>query len=254
MRKTLLMSAALFGLAYGPAFAQNSTSSTMSPPAPNASVGTPEPGNSLPTGAGTATRMAPGNDIGTTGGTMPMGRAPMGAMPMSGGSADQGMTGMRPMRGQMHQGARAGMHGRMARGHGEMGTASSSAGVDAPRGGEYRGGAGSPMSSKASNITGADTRSEIAPRLPDPASSGNTPQDYLAAAQRALASGRTGAAQEALERAETRLLSRSTDPSMAASPADMPMVQQIGQARRALAARDTAGAKSAISSALGSGG
>jgi hypothetical protein len=110
------------------------------------------------------------------------------------------------------------------------------------------------MSTRASNSTAANTRSEIAPRLPDPAAGANTPQSYLAAAQRALNSGRTGAAQEALERAETRLLSRSTEQSMAGSPDASPMVQQIGEARRALAARDTAAAKSAISAAMSSGG
>lgn len=240
MRKTLLMSAALLGLAYGPALAQNSTSSTMSPPASNASVGTPEPSNSLPAGAGTASRMRPGNDIGTTG--MPSGRP----MPMSGTPDDQSMTGMHPMRGRMH-------HGRMMHGRAGMADDADAAGMDAPRGGEYRGGAGSPRSNRASNIAPSDTRSDIAPRLPDPASANSTPEGYLAAAQRALASGKTGAAQEALERAETRVLSRSTDPSMAASPADMPMVQQISQARRALAARDMAGAKSAINAAMANG-
>lgn len=240
MRNTLLMSAAMLGLAIGPAFAQNSTSSTMSPPAPNASVGTPEPSNSLPTGAGTASRMVPGNNVGTTA------MSPSRAMPMSGMPEDQGMTGMHPMRGAMR-------HGRMMHGRAGMNGDAGATEMDAPRGGEYRGGAGSPRSNRASNIAPSDTRSEIAPRLPDPASANNTPEGYLAAAQRALNSGKTGAAQEALERAETRVLSRSTDPAMAASPADMPMVQQIGQARRALAARDMAGAKSAISAAMATG-
>jgi len=250
MHKTLLMSAALLGLACGPALAQNTTSSTMSPPAPNASVGTPQPTNSLPSGAGTATRMAPGNNVGSTG--------PGGAMPMPNGPADTGMTGMRPMRGQMDQGAgagsvEAGPHGRMMRhGHG-MANAANMGGTGMSRGHEYRGGAGSPSSTRASNIDQADTRSAIAPRLPDPAAAASTPEGYLAAAQRALASGKTGAAQEALERAETRVLSRSTEPSMAASPADMPMVQQIGAARRALAGRDVAAAKAAISAAMGNG-
>ncbi len=239
MQNTLLISAAVLGLAFGPALAQNSPS-TMSPPAPNASVGTPEPTNSLPSGAGTASRMVPGNDISTTT------TAPRRAMPMSGMPDDQGMTGMRPMRGAMR-------HGRVMHDRAGMTGDAGSTEMDAPRGGEYRGGAGSPRSNRASNIAPLDTRSEIAPRLPDPAAASNTPEGYLAAAQRALDAGKTGAAQEALERAETRVLSRSTDPSMAASPADMPMVQQIGQARRALAARDMVGAKSAISAAMANG-
>lgn len=45
----------LFGaLVASPAFAQ--TSSTMTPPAPNSAAGTPQPTNSLPSGAGTAPR------------------------------------------------------------------------------------------------------------------------------------------------------------------------------------------------------
>ncbi len=214
MRKTLLTSAALLGLAYGPAFAQNPMSSPMSPAAPNADSGT---------------------------------------MPMPGSPADTGMTGMRPMRGQMQHGAGAGMHGHMARGQG-MSQDTGAAGDEMEHGREYRGGVGSPRSTRASNIDRADTRSEIAPRLPDPAAASSTPEGYLAAAQRSLNAGHTGAAQEALERAETRLLSRSTDASMAASPADMPMVQHISAARRALAGRDTAAAKSAISAAMGNGG
>jgi len=242
MRMTLLTSAALLGLAYGPALAQNTTSSTMSPPSPNAN-------------AGAATRMAPGNNVGSSTG-------PAAAMPMSDNPADTGMTGMRPMRGQMGQGAGDGphgrmmhnrmMHGRMMRGH-DMADEADMSGMGTSRGRQYRGGAGSPSSTRASNIDQADTRSGIAPRLPDPAAAANTPEGYLAAAQRALASGKTGAAQEALERAETRVLSRSTEPSMAASPADMPMVQQIGAARRALAGRDMAAAKAAISAAMGNG-
>ena len=232
MRKTLLMSAALLALAQGPVLAQNSLSSTQSPPAPNSSQGTPQPSNSLPDTAGTATRSPAGTDIGTTRTSPPPRARPMA----SSGGADT--MGTQPMRGRMR-------HHRMADGD---------AGVDAPPTSAYRGGAGSPRSNRASNIGPSDTRSEIAPRLPDPATASNTPEAYLAAAQRALASGRTGAAQEALERAETRLLTRSTEASAAATPADMPMVQQIGQARQALAMRDIAGARSAIRAALGSAG
>jgi len=241
MRNTLPMAAAVLGLAIGPAFAQNSSSTTMSPPAPNASAGVPEPANSLPNGAGTASRVAPGDNVSTT--TM----APRRSMPMSGMPDDQGITGMHRMRGPMR-------HGRMMHGRAGMTGDAASTEMDAPRGGEYRGGAGSPRSNRASNIAPSNTRSEIAPRLPDPVAVNNTPEGYLAAAQRALDSGKTGAAQEALERAETRVLSRSTESSMAASPADMPMVQQIGQARRALAGRDIATARSAISAAMAPGG
>lgn len=223
MRKTLLMSAALLALAGGPVLAQNPMSSTQSPPALNSGQGMPQPSNGLPDDAGTVTRSFPGDSLGAS----PSSRV----RPMA--SAEE--------RGPMY-------HRRMAPGAAGM---TDEAGFDAPRGKAYRGGAGSPRSNRASNIAPSDTHSDIAPRLPNPAAASNSPEAYLAAAQRALASGRTGAAQEALERAETRVLSRSTDPSAAATPADMPMVQQISQARQALAARDIPGARSAIRAAMG---
>src|SRR4051812_35047448 len=98
----------------------------------------------------------------------------------------------------------------------------------------YQGGAGSPFSSRATHIDRADTRSVIAPRLPNPDANGNSPQAYLGAAQRALARNQTGAAQEALERAQTRILTRSTDPSMANVPDNSGIAQAITDARRAL--------------------
>lgn len=221
MRNTLLTTAAILGLAIGPVLA-------LTPPAPNASVGSPQPAGSVPPGAGTGVRTGAGDAVG-------------------GASTQPGMTGIRPLRGQQRQygtgtPARTTKAPRATMAAGER--------VDAPRTGEYRGGAGSPLSTAASNTTAANTRSEIAPRLPDPAAASNTPQAYLAAAQRALSAGRTGAAQEALERAETRLLSRSTVPSDAGTPDASPMIAQIGTARRALASRDTAGARTAINAAL----
>ena len=50
----------------------------------------------------------------------------------------------------------------------------------------YQGGIGSPYSSRASNVTGSDTKSEIAPRLPNPEASGDDSRDLLIAADRAL--------------------------------------------------------------------
>src|SRR5690242_13993731 len=70
-----------------------------------------------------------------------------------------------------------------------------------------------PQSSQSSNINPGDTRSSIAPRLPTPlAGEDTTPRRYLIDARQALALGRTGEAQEALERAETRLLDRPAPP------------------------------------------
>ncbi len=233
MRKVLLMSAALFALSAGPLLAQPATPGGST----DAMPGTTGPGS---------TGMVPG----TT------------AAPGTGSSMGTGMTGIRPMRGQPRQAvgmrnsmppaSQAANRARTVRGGGRVAPASVAQdnGVDVPRTGDYRGGAGSPSSSAASNITAADTRSEMAPRLPDPNAGSNSPRAYLVAAQRALASNRTGAAQEALERAETRLLSRSTDPSMANMPDASSSVQAIGAARRALASRDTAAARSAITAAM----
>ena len=173
--------------------------------------------------------------------------------PTSGGGAPPTMAQPAPMQQTapgMVQGRTRPMHGALQR-SGRGTTAVDDA--SAPPTTAYRGGAGSPLSNQASNTTAANTRSEIAPRLPDPNAASNSPQAFLAAAQRALNQGRTGAAQEALERAETRVLSRSTDASLAGQPDDAAMVRHISEARRALASRNTAGAKAAIGMAMAGG-
>lgn len=109
-----------------------------------------------------------------------------------------------------------------------------------------------PLSNYSSNITSSDTRSTIAPRLPSPGvAPGAGPRQFLMAARQALAANQTGAAQEALERAETRALDRSVAPSRANAPDAGRMVQQISGARHALATGDTAGAMQMINAALG---
>lgn len=168
---------------------------------------------------------------------------PMG--PAVGGPPSEALPGTnatRPMHAQMrHNGPRhAGMN-RMA---------ATADDTSAPPTSAYRGGAGSPSSTQASNINGASRRSEIAPRLPDPNAANNSPEALLAAAQRALNQGHTGAAQEALERAETRILSRTTEPSMAGQPDSSAMAMHIAQARRALGNRDMAGAKAEVGMAI----
>src|SRR5579871_6822426 len=66
-----------------------------------------------------------------------------------------------------------------------------------------------PMSNAASNLPGQAVRPEVAPSLPAPAVTSNQPSDFLRAAQGAMAAGRTGEAQQAMEMAQTRLLDRS---------------------------------------------
>jgi len=85
-----------------------------------------------------------------------------------------------------------------------------------------------PMSTTAGNLN-----------LPTPAVGENaSTADLLRAARGALAAGRTGEAQQALEMAQTRLLDRSVPLGQTDRPSDNPMVQQIAQARQALLADD----------------
>ncbi len=108
-----------------------------------------------------------------------------------------------------------------------------------------------PASSRASNIDAADTHSAIAPHLPEPKiGDGATADAYLQAAQAALAAHHTGTAQQALEMAETRLLDRSTPVDAANQPDQNAAVQQVANARKALASGDTKAADSAIQMAL----
>jgi hypothetical protein len=108
-----------------------------------------------------------------------------------------------------------------------------------------------PLSDKASNATSGDTASVIAPRLPTPGVGDDaSPVAFLQSAQRAMALGRTGEAQEALERAEARLLDRSVAPSRAGIPDEQPLVTMVGNARRALGEGDTAAADRLITDAL----
>jgi len=96
-----------------------------------------------------------------------------------------------------------------------------------------------PLSSDASNINGADTRSMIAPALPSVDLGPNaTAVDYLQAAQAALAATQTGRAQSALENAETLLLTRSVALGTTDNPDQRPAVRNISAALQALASND----------------
>jgi hypothetical protein len=108
-----------------------------------------------------------------------------------------------------------------------------------------------PVSNNASNITPSDSRSLIAPRLPAPSlGESASPRDFLVAARNALGQNRTGEAQEALERAESRALNRSVLPSSAGNPSGQPLVQTIADARRALSQRDHANVVALIDQAI----
>ena len=107
-----------------------------------------------------------------------------------------------------------------------------------------------PLDLRASNIAPGDTRSAVAPVLPVPAVSLSAPPlSFLEAARRALAGARTGEAQEALERAETRLLDSTAQPVLAA-PSMAPALANTRAARQALAVHDRAGAAREIDAAI----
>jgi hypothetical protein len=108
-----------------------------------------------------------------------------------------------------------------------------------------------PITRPASNITPYDARSVIAPALPvPPVPSGDPPRSFLFAARDAVQRGHTGEAQEALERAETRLLDGSTPATVGAIPDRRQAVFAVSAARNALAKRDRPAALAAIDSAL----
>jgi hypothetical protein len=230
MRKSLLlMSAAALALAV-PAMAQDTSSSFKSPPAPNSGQTMPMPTNSAPPGTATSTRGQAGN-LSTT---------PTAAEPGA-GTADEGsMTGMQPMRHPHHHRYMA-HHRRMNEEAGEITH-------------ETGAGPGEPESRRPSNIDRADTRSDIAPALPMPPVRGNSPEAYLAAANRALEHHQGGEAQEALERAETRLLDRSVPAGQGNMPEHDPRLTQIHDARMALANRDWNAARQSIQQAMNMGG
>ena len=107
-----------------------------------------------------------------------------------------------------------------------------------------------PLDLRASNLAPADARSAVAPALPVPAVALSAPPlSFLEAARRALAGARTGEAQEALERAETRLLDGTAQPGVAA-PSMVPALATTRAARQALAVHDRAGAAREIDAAI----
>ncbi len=111
--------------------------------------------------------------------------------------------------------------------------------------------ADAPQSNAASNIGPADTSSAIAPRLPTPpAGDDATIRQYLLDARQALAEGRTGTAQEALERAETRMLDRAVPAPRLHQPNRSPLVEQVTAARQALGMNDTNRALQILDTAL----
>lgn len=96
-----------------------------------------------------------------------------------------------------------------------------------------------PKSTSASNITAADTHSHMAPALPS-AGYDLTYEQFLQTAQKAVDVGKTGLAQQSLEQAETRLLTRSVPQGQGNTPDDSPRIAALHNARIALSKGDKA--------------
>lgn len=108
-----------------------------------------------------------------------------------------------------------------------------------------------PLSTKASNTDASNSPSTVAPRLPTPeVGEDATTRAFLVDARRALANGRTGQAQEAMERAETRLLDRSVAPSSIGVPTENRLAAMIEQARHAVGDGDRARAMQILDATL----
>jgi len=107
-----------------------------------------------------------------------------------------------------------------------------------------------PLSTVPSNVGAGDTKTLWAPQLPVPAvSTDAAPKLFVQAAQAAIAAGRLGEAQEAIERAESRVLDRSVVPSRAGEASGQSLVRQLAQARQALAGGDRMAALQSLADA-----
>jgi hypothetical protein len=88
-------------------------------------------------------------------------------------------------------------------------------------------------------------------RLPEAGVSEDAkPSAFVESARAAITAGRIGEATEAIERAESRILSRSVKPSRANDPSSQVLVKQLADARAALAAGDRAAALAGLAAAL----
>ncbi|HEY1931183.1 MAG TPA: hypothetical protein VGG99_04160 [Acetobacteraceae bacterium] len=112
-----------------------------------------------------------------------------------------------------------------------------------------------PMSDKAGNIGPQDTATPIAARLPPPdVGDDASVHALLLAARAALIADRTGEAQEALERAETRALDRSVPLLQTGVPSESPLVAKIRSALRTLGTGDRMGTARLLDEAINASG
>ncbi len=110
-----------------------------------------------------------------------------------------------------------------------------------------------PKSTTATNIVPRDTHSDLAASLPSPNLGPNAdPANYLHNAKQELARHRTGAAQQALEMAETRLLDRSVPATDVNQPDRSPAISEVSEALHSLGRNDIPTANQHIDTALSS--
>ncbi len=110
-----------------------------------------------------------------------------------------------------------------------------------------------PLSNNVSNVTPGDTESTIAPTSPEPVVPPDaTVQQLLLVGSQYIASGKTGTADEALEQAETKILTRAVPQMAAGVPSQDPVVAQIETARGVLGSGNNAGAVQLLNQILAS--
>lgn len=108
-----------------------------------------------------------------------------------------------------------------------------------------------PLSDRAGNILPAENGPPYAARLPDPPVDDNASvSSFLLAARGALAAGRTGEAQEALERAQTRALDRSVPLFHTGDPIRDPLIERIHAVLTALGGGDRMQAMEVLEQAI----
>ena len=90
----------------------------------------------------------------------------------------------------------------------------------------------------------------VAPLPSQNLSADSSVKDFLTAASQSLAAGRKAEAVEALERAESRALTRDVRPSTADQPSQQKLVESITGARNAIASGDDLAGRILIDDAL----
>lgn len=113
------------------------------------------------------------------------------------------------------------------------------------------GGGHQPTSTMPTNTGPENTHTVWSPQLPSPTVSDDAPPAaFVKAAEGAIAAGRLGEAQEAIERAESRALDRTVRPSRANQPSRQLLVKQLADARQMLGHGDRQGALHKLDEAL----